>query len=146
MVIVPFVFYLNLYFGEFKEKKDIAWEAHRDSIVQYMADNHKNYSQIYYTTMLHEIRHHLGFYGVAMHGLPIEDFQASRNINRKMPFGIKNIQHNLKLPNIQLHSLNDYYGNNILMMLDPKDEMPDCKVVKVFKYNNGTTITRFCKF
>lgn len=145
-VIVPFVSYLNLYFGDFKQKKDIAWEAHRDELVQYIADNYKNYSQVYYTTSLHEIQHHLAFYGVALHGMPIQDFQAARNINKKMPFGIKSIQHKLNKPNIQLQSLNDYYGNNILIMLDPKNEMPDCKPLKVFYYNNKIPLARFCKF
>lgn len=146
IIIVPFVSYVTLYFGNYKQERDGAWEAHREELLQYMADNQKNYSQIYFTPSLHEIKHVLAFYGVALHGMPIEDFQAAKNPDRKMPFGIKNIEHNLNKPNIQLQSLNDYYGNNILIMLDAKLELPDCKVLKAFSYNDGTPIARFCKF
>ena len=78
--------------------------------------------------------------------MPVENFQASRDINRKMPFGIKMLKHKLNKPNIQKESINDYYGENILIMLARDTEMPDCKPLKTIKYNGGITLARFCEF
>ncbi len=126
-----FHLYYSNYFNVYITKYEHDWQARRVEILDFIDKNKSKYKQFYVSGQIHEIYMHLLFYGTSKYNFNPGAFQK----DKKLPFNIKILEHELYLPAITAETINTYYGDDILLILNER-ELDYHPSVKEFKYQS----------